>query len=131
MVRGLGSEVGTHGFEATGGLVINGLGGNDVITGSALSAKVHLTANGGDGNDILLGGAGNDTLSGGAGDDTLIGGGGEDNLDRGPGDNCQFQAPRVPPLTPTAANAQPPPAAPLLCHLLASSFVSAGVAPRR
>ena len=37
-----------------------------------------LTANGGDGDDVLIGSAGNDTLNGGAGDDVLIGG-------RGPG----------------------------------------------
>ena len=35
-----------------------------------------LTANGGDGNDVLIGSAGNDTLTGGAGDDVLIGNGG-------------------------------------------------------
>ena len=33
-----------------------------------------LTANGGDGDDVLIGSAGNDTLNGGAGDDVLIGG---------------------------------------------------------
>ena len=36
---------------------------------------MQFTANGGDGNDVLIGSAGNDTLTGGAGDDVLIGGG--------------------------------------------------------
>ncbi len=46
-----------------------------------------LTANGGDGDDVLIGSAGNDTLIGGTGDDVLIGGGGQDVLDGGPGNN--------------------------------------------
>ena len=56
------------GFEAANDrLVINGLGGDDVISAAGLPANILLTENGGDGNDILIGGAGNDTLSGGAG----------------------------------------------------------------
>ncbi len=47
------------------GIVINGYGGNDQITGSSLG-------------DRLDGGSGNDTLIGGQGDDTLIGGAGID-----------------------------------------------------
>ena len=46
-----------------------------------------LTANGGDGDDVLIGSPGNDTLSGGNGDDILIGNGGVDVLDGGPGNN--------------------------------------------
>ena len=49
-----------------------------------------FTANGGDGNDILIGSPGNDTLSGGAGDDILIGNGGQDVLDGGTGNNNVF-----------------------------------------
>ena len=63
---------------ATDRIVINGLGGDDVIEASGLGAAMQLTANGGDGDDVLIGSAGNDTLTGGAGDDVLIGG-------RGPG----------------------------------------------
>jgi Ca2+-binding RTX toxin-like protein len=48
---------------------------------------MQLTANGGDGNDVLIGSAGNDTLLGGAGDDVLIGNGGQDVLDGGTGNN--------------------------------------------
>ena len=51
-----------------------------------------LTANGGDGDDVLIGSAGNDTLLGGAGDDVLIGGGGQDVLDGGPGNNVVIQS---------------------------------------
>ncbi len=48
---------------------------------------MQLTANGGDGADVLVGTAGNDVLTGGAGDDILIGNGGLDVLDGGPGLN--------------------------------------------
>ena len=53
---------------------------------------IQLTANGGDGDDVLIGSAGNDTLIGGAGDDVLIGGGGQDVLDGGPGNNVVIQS---------------------------------------
>jgi Ca2+-binding RTX toxin-like protein len=46
-----------------------------------------LTANGGDGNDVLVGSRGNDILNGDAGDDVLIGNGGIDVLDGGTGNN--------------------------------------------
>ena len=55
-----------------------------------------FTANGGDGDDVLIGSAGNDTLNGGAGDDVLIGGGGQDILDGGPGNNTVFNSPPSP-----------------------------------
>ena len=59
---------------------------------SGLAATaIQLTADGGDGNDVLIGGAGNDTLLGGAGDDILIGGLGIDILDGGPGNNIVIQ----------------------------------------
>ena len=69
-------------------IIIKGLAGNDVIDASGLAAgSIQLTANGGDGADVLIGSAGNDTLQGGAGDDILIGNGGQDVLDGGPGAN--------------------------------------------
>jgi len=34
--------------------VINGLGGDDVIQGSGLGAGIAFTADGGDGNDVLI-----------------------------------------------------------------------------
>src|SRR5262249_40119365 len=69
-------------------LVINALDGNDVVSAAGLLADaIQLQANGGDGDDILVGGQGNDTLLGGAGNDLLIGGPGQNVLDGGPGDN--------------------------------------------
>jgi len=46
-----------------------------------------LTADGGDGNDILIGSPGDDTLLGGNGDDILNGESGNDVLNGGPGNN--------------------------------------------
>jgi Ca2+-binding RTX toxin-like protein len=65
-VSGLAAEVTISGFEATDCIVINGLGGGDVIKASGLGTAMMFTANGGDGDDVLIGSAGNDTLSGGA-----------------------------------------------------------------
>jgi Ca2+-binding RTX toxin-like protein len=63
----------------TENLVVNGLGGDDAITaGSRLADLIHLTVDGGDGNDRIAGGDGNDVggrgndFFGGAGDDTVI-----------------------------------------------------------
>ena len=73
-------------------LIVNALAGDDVVDASGLSADaIQFAANGGDGDDVLIGGAGNDTLSGGAGDDVLIGGLGQDILDGGPGNNILIQ----------------------------------------
>jgi len=73
-------------------LVVNGLAGDDVIEASALAAgEIQFTANGGTGDDVLLGGAGNDTLNGDEGDDVLLGGPGTDILDGGPGSNVLLQ----------------------------------------
>ncbi|HEY6640751.1 hypothetical protein [Povalibacter sp.] len=92
MIDGLASRVVISDFDVTDNLVINGLGGDDVIEASTLTALgMRLTLSGGDGDDILLGGAGNDTLLGGAGDDVLLGGDGVDILDGGPGDNIIIQ----------------------------------------
>jgi Ca2+-binding RTX toxin-like protein len=68
-------------------LVINTLGGDDVVDASTLDASIVFQADGGEGDDVLLGGAGADTLLGGLGDDVLIGGLGVDNLNGGLGDN--------------------------------------------
>jgi Ca2+-binding RTX toxin-like protein len=73
-------------------LVINTLAGDDVTDASGLAAGViFLTADGGDGDDVLIGSSGNDTLLGGAGDDVLIGGPGQDVLDGGSGNNILIQ----------------------------------------
>ncbi len=88
-VSGLAAAVHISGAEAANDrLQINAGAGDDVVTASGLAAGViQLTADGGDGNDVLIGSPGNDTLLGGAGDDVLIGGGGHDVLDGGPGNN--------------------------------------------
>jgi Ca2+-binding RTX toxin-like protein len=79
-----------------------------------------LTANGGDGADVLIGSAGNDVLTGGAGDDVLNGGPGQDILDGGTGNNILIQAPVVAPNGPQAANVA------LLTQSMASAFVTPG-----
>jgi Ca2+-binding RTX toxin-like protein len=88
-VSGLTARVNITGAEAANDrLVINALAGDDDVTASGLQAGViQLTADGGDGSDVLIGSPGNDILRGGAGDDILIGGGGQDILDGGPGNN--------------------------------------------
>ncbi|WP_118136708.1 calcium-binding protein [Oceanicella sp. SM1341] len=60
-------------------LVVNGLGGDDVIDASDLYAgSIKLVALGGKGDDTLIGGAGDDVLKGGVGDDLMTGGAGAD-----------------------------------------------------
>ena len=55
-----------------------------------MAAAIKLTADGGDGHDVLLGGEGDDVLLGGAGDDVLIGGPGNDTIDGGDGDDIEI-----------------------------------------
>ena len=91
-VLGLASTVTIANFDANDRLVINGLGGDDVIDASGLNLGIQFTADAGAGNDVVIGGAGNDVLLGGTGDDVLIGGGGIDVLDGGPGDDIEIQS---------------------------------------
>src|SRR5215813_9535413 len=99
-VSGLPEEVTIPNFETNDRIVINGLGGDDVITASALTGML-LTASGGDGDDVLIGSPGNDTLTGGNGDDVLLGGGGQDVLDGGPGNNVVMTSATVATLSTT------------------------------
>ena len=71
-VTGLSAAVTITGFEATDRIVINGLGGDDIIEASALEAAILLTGDGGDGDDILIGGPELDVLDGGTGSNTVI-----------------------------------------------------------
>jgi Ca2+-binding RTX toxin-like protein len=87
---GLAARVNITGAETTDKLTVDGLAGDDVIDASNLSANA-IGADGGEGDDLLLGGTGNDTLIGGAGDDVLNGGAGQDVLDGGAGDNVLIQ----------------------------------------
>ena len=64
---------------------VDGTGGNDVITGSAVAnqlagMKGDDTLKGGGGDDQLMGGSGNDILDGGAGADSMFGGLGNDTF---------------------------------------------------
>ena len=61
------------------GQTVDGLGGNDTITGADYEGGSD-DISGGDGNDTLLGMAGDDILRGGAGLDILQGGDGDDDL---------------------------------------------------
>ncbi|HEX5064749.1 MAG TPA: calcium-binding protein [Myxococcota bacterium] len=92
-VLGLAAQIDITGAEAASDrLVVDALAGDDVVEASGLQASgILLTANGGDGDDVLIGGAGNDTLLGGAGDDVLLGGPGLDVLDGGAGSNVVIQ----------------------------------------
>jgi len=134
-VSGLGEDITISNFEANNDrIVINGLGGDDVITASGLGTAMLFTANGGDGDDLLIGSAGDDTLTGGAGDDVLIGGPGFDILDGGTGNNILIQSATVAPMTGgsntgdtvTAADGAHAASLALLGQYMASSFVTAG-----
>jgi Ca2+-binding RTX toxin-like protein len=118
-VTGLAAQVTISHFDPTDHLVINGLEGDDVINATGLGNSLQLTADGGAGDDVLIGSTGNDTLLGGAGDDVLLGNGGQDVLDGGSGDNIL-----LPSLAPGgaigAANAA------VMSQFMASSFVAPG-----
>jgi Ca2+-binding RTX toxin-like protein len=91
-VAGLAAEVSINGAEAAETLTVNALDGDDVVDASRLAADaIGFAADGGNGDDLLLGGAGDDTMRGGADDDVLIGGPGFDTLDGGPGNNVVIQ----------------------------------------
>ncbi|MEO0539810.1 MAG: calcium-binding protein, partial [Cyanobacteria bacterium P01_A01_bin.105] len=64
-------------------VIFSGGEGDDFLNASGTSTPI--TADGGNGNDILIGGAGNDILIGGNGADLLIGGAGNDVLIGGNG----------------------------------------------
>ena len=93
-VLGLAARVNLTGaFAASDRVTVNALAGDDVVDASGLAANAALlTADGGNGDDILIGGDGNDTLLGGAGDDVLIGGLGTDILDGGADENVVIQS---------------------------------------
>jgi len=88
-VTGLAAQVTIENAEAANDrLVVNGLGGNDVIDASKLGAGViGLTMNGGLGADVFLGSAGNDLVNGGDGNDVAFLGAGDDRFFWAPGDD--------------------------------------------
>lgn len=108
---GTGSNNTFTGGTFAGVLTIDGLGGNDNLTGGKGNDTIdggegNDTINGGDGNDLLLGDLGrdrlsggtgndqidggdeNDTLSGQAGNDTIVGGEGNDSISGGDNDDA-------------------------------------------
>ena len=110
-VTGLGETVTIKNFDPNDRIVINGLGGDDVIEATGLGAGILLTANGGEGDDILFGGAGVHTLNGDAGDDILIGGSAQNVLDGGPGNNVVIPGSGAPAPVTTPDQVVPGPAA--------------------
>lgn len=90
---GLSASVTILGSESPADLLtIETLAGDDVIQASGLAAGIiGFVADGGEGDDNLVGSAGNDILFGGLGDDVLVGGPGLDVLDGGSGGNVLIQ----------------------------------------
>jgi Ca2+-binding RTX toxin-like protein len=87
-VNGLTGQVNiSHQEAASDRLVVNGLGGNDTLSGGALASVMQLTLDGGIGNDTINGGNGADTLLGGDGNDTVDGNGGNDTFFLGNGND--------------------------------------------
>ena len=96
-MTGLAAAVKIEHSEAANDLLnVNGLGGNDTISGAiGLAALIKVgidggagndTINGGDGAEALLGGDGNDAIDGNRGDDTGLLGAGDDSFRWDPGD---------------------------------------------
>ena len=90
---GFAAQVNIVGSEAAlDRLVVNLLGGDDVLEASGLATgAIGLVADGGADDDVLIGSDGADVLLGGDGDDVLLGGPGVDILDGGAGDNIVIQ----------------------------------------
>ena len=57
--------------EAANDTVVNGGGGDDTLGPATVAAVMHVTLDGGDGNDAIGGGDGPDTLAGGPGNDAV------------------------------------------------------------
>lgn len=96
-VSGLVAQINiTHSEGANDRLTVNGLGGNDTLSGGVLLGLMLLTLdgganndtlNGGNGADTLIGGDGNDTIDGNQGNDLALMGGGNDTFVWDPGDS--------------------------------------------
>lgn len=89
VVSGLAAEVRITGTEPAGDrLEVNGLGGDDRIDATGLEpARMRFLADGGAGDDVLLGGDGDDVLSGGDGADVIFAGSGNNVASGGAGDD--------------------------------------------
>ena len=93
IIQGLTATVRVTGTDPTlDALNIDTAAGDDALNASGLASGVlQFSADGGDGNDVIVGSAGDDVLHGGAGDDVLEGGPGNDVLDGGAGANVLIQ----------------------------------------
>ncbi len=99
-INGFSAAVNIFQAEPTDELTVNGLGGNDTLNATGLTANaVKLTLDGGDGNDNIHGSPGIDLLLGGANDDFIDGnqandrsfmGSGNDTFQWDPGDGSDF-----------------------------------------
>ena len=88
VVDGLSAQVTIAHADATDRLVVNALGGDDLIDASGLKAgRIGLQIFGGLGEDTVIGSAGNDTVNGGDGDDVALLGAGDDIFIWNPGDD--------------------------------------------
>lgn len=65
-----------------------GSGNDTLIVDSNVTADIH--ANGGTGNDVMIGGQGDDHLQGGAGNDAIAGRGGNDHVQGGQGHDALY-----------------------------------------
>jgi Ca2+-binding RTX toxin-like protein len=92
VVSGLAAQVRITGVDAgQDQFTINGLGGDDQINASGLTANLfQFTVNGGLGNDVFVGSAGNDFFNGGDGTDTGLMGAGDDIFLWNPGDDSDI-----------------------------------------
>ena len=88
-VLGLAASVRIKNAEpAIDRLLVKGLAGDDVLEASGLAASaIAYTADGGNGDDVLIGSQGGDRLNGEAGDDTMVGGPGADQISCGAGND--------------------------------------------
>ena len=88
-VTGLAAQVRITGTDAAGDrLEVFGQSGDDTIDSTGLeAAEMRFLADGGAGDDVLLGGAGDDVLSGGVGADVIFAGSGDNVAFGGAGDD--------------------------------------------
>jgi Ca2+-binding RTX toxin-like protein len=87
-VSGLSASVTLSNAESIDSLTVSGHDGNDAISAATLAADtLHLTIDGGAGDDTIVGSRGADQLIGGAGNDLVSGGAGADQAQLGDGND--------------------------------------------
>jgi uncharacterized protein (TIGR03118 family) len=91
VVQAGGQRIGSFDAAAVGTIQFNGFAGDDVLVVDPRVTAV-VIADGGAGNDVLIGGGGNNILLGGPENDVLVGGRGRDLLIGGDGTDHLFGA---------------------------------------